>query len=362
MSNWKDLSIRDRAAIIRQSVSDGIYNLGEIRNRFDKGGNIFSGENKNQSTQKMHLWGEFDYKPEVKEKTLQDKFSLNAPYLQPQAYRDGNVIGVDEITDKIPVGSSYLYTKSYLSDRDIYRDSDGRTFAIANHKVGSYDPGLINTNGMEKLSVQDLRKELPKRDYVGGDAEEARVKMIKMVPGLTQEVAKRADSYGIDKNLILRRMAKEGIVDQWIRSYNDVIDTYDQQNYLKDIMGQAVAGYGGMGLDDVGQRLLDGLYELKDKTASWETESWNPENEKGRTLTNVPLAHNMASALEMMAADMNYTRDVLRGRGIPEDKINIYINAAYNMGMNNKRLNEPDYVERTYSYPNYFELYNLKSK
>ncbi len=33
---WKDLSIRDKAAIIRQSVSNGIYNLGEIRNRFDK--------------------------------------------------------------------------------------------------------------------------------------------------------------------------------------------------------------------------------------------------------------------------------------------------------------------------------------
>lgn len=38
--NWKDLSIRDRAAIIRQSVSDGIYNLAEIRNKFDEGGDI----------------------------------------------------------------------------------------------------------------------------------------------------------------------------------------------------------------------------------------------------------------------------------------------------------------------------------
>ena len=37
---WKDLSIRDKAAIIRQSVSDGIYNLGEIRNSFDEGGDI----------------------------------------------------------------------------------------------------------------------------------------------------------------------------------------------------------------------------------------------------------------------------------------------------------------------------------
>ena len=38
--SWKDLSIRDKAAYIRQSVSDGMYNLGEIRNRFDEGGDI----------------------------------------------------------------------------------------------------------------------------------------------------------------------------------------------------------------------------------------------------------------------------------------------------------------------------------
>jgi len=36
--SWKNLSIRDKAAYIRQSVSDGMYNLGEIRNSFDNGG------------------------------------------------------------------------------------------------------------------------------------------------------------------------------------------------------------------------------------------------------------------------------------------------------------------------------------
>lgn len=36
--NWKDLSIRDKAAYIRQSVSDGIYNLEEIRNAYANGG------------------------------------------------------------------------------------------------------------------------------------------------------------------------------------------------------------------------------------------------------------------------------------------------------------------------------------
>lgn len=36
--DWKDLSIRDKAAYIRQSVSDGIYNLDEIRNTYANGG------------------------------------------------------------------------------------------------------------------------------------------------------------------------------------------------------------------------------------------------------------------------------------------------------------------------------------
>lgn len=70
--NWKDLSIRDRAAIIRRSVSDGIYNLGEIRNRFDRGGNIFSGEDNNQPTQQMQMWGMMPYEP-----------SVNNPFLSP---------------------------------------------------------------------------------------------------------------------------------------------------------------------------------------------------------------------------------------------------------------------------------------
>ena len=51
--SWKDLNIREKAAIIRQSVSNGLYNLGEIRNKFDEGGNIFSGKDKNQPTQKL---------------------------------------------------------------------------------------------------------------------------------------------------------------------------------------------------------------------------------------------------------------------------------------------------------------------
>lgn len=67
--SWKDLSIRDKAAIIRQSVSDGLYNLSEIRNKFEDGGNLFSGKDKNQPTQKMHLWGEFGYPKTVKPST-----------------------------------------------------------------------------------------------------------------------------------------------------------------------------------------------------------------------------------------------------------------------------------------------------
>lgn len=51
--SWKDLSIRDKAAIIRQSVSNGVYNLGEIRNTFNNEENLFSGKDKNQPTQKL---------------------------------------------------------------------------------------------------------------------------------------------------------------------------------------------------------------------------------------------------------------------------------------------------------------------
>ena len=56
---WKDLSIRDKAAYIRDSVANGIYNIADIRNSYAQGGQVTS-DNKEQT------------KPELKRVDIQE--------------------------------------------------------------------------------------------------------------------------------------------------------------------------------------------------------------------------------------------------------------------------------------------------
>lgn len=58
---WKDLSIRDKAAYIRDSVANGIYNIADIRNLYAQGGQVTS-DNKTQA------------KPELKRVDIQEWF------------------------------------------------------------------------------------------------------------------------------------------------------------------------------------------------------------------------------------------------------------------------------------------------
>ena len=59
---WKDLSIRDKAAYIRDSVANGIYNIADIRNSYAQGGQVVS-DNKTQT------------KPELKRVDIQEWFN-----------------------------------------------------------------------------------------------------------------------------------------------------------------------------------------------------------------------------------------------------------------------------------------------
>lgn len=52
--SWKDLSISDKAAIIRQSVSDGVHNLGEIRNTYASGGDKDTINNKKYNAEQVN--------------------------------------------------------------------------------------------------------------------------------------------------------------------------------------------------------------------------------------------------------------------------------------------------------------------
>ena len=132
--------------------------------------------------------------------------------------------------------------------------------------------------------------------------------------------------------------------------YNDSIDTADQKDFFSKIANAEVSGFGDVGLDDAGTNLLEGKYTLKNPNVTWESE--NDTNEKGRDVTSL-VTKNLWDALEIKAAEMAYRQRELAKRGITGDA---YVNAAYNLGLNHKDLNNKDFIEKTYSVPTYYSI------
>ena len=201
----------------------------------------------------------------------------------------------------------------------------------------------------EEIPYETVRKMLPKRDYIGGN--DYRQRVVDKVPGLKSFIKAKAEEYGISPNLLFHRFLREGIVDKWTNIYNDSIYTDEQESFFRDKAGKmAVSGFGDLGLDDVGTNLLEGKYTLKNPNITWEES--DAENEHGRQVKSA-IFNNIWDGIEVKAAEMAYRQAELAKRGIVGDQ---FVNAAYNMGLNHKDLNNTDYVNKYYSVPNYFEF------
>lgn len=74
---------------------------------------------------------------------------------------------------------------------------------------------------MEVLSVDDVKKLLPARGYIGGTPDETRRKVLTLIPGLSQYIQDVAAKYSIDPNVLAHRFLKEGFVDQVVQNYNN---------------------------------------------------------------------------------------------------------------------------------------------
>ena len=270
------------------------------------------------------------------------KFALPIPNRLPKVYRNGEVFGFPDVSEKIKRGNALLYDKN-ITGYKYYRDSDGRIYELSPH--ASDNP--IDLSGLDEVDYGEIRKMLPKRSYIGGDPNSSRMAAAKRIPGLFEEIKKRANSYGVDPNLLLHRIFKEGFLDRRINRYNSDIDTADQSGYWQGLWGESVDGFDDFGLDDAADNLMSGKYELKDKNVLW-TQRDN-KNEKGRIVHSV-VTEDLPSALEIAAADMAYRKKELDKRGIGDWA---HVNAAYNGGLYWDKLNDADYVRRNYAVPNY---------
>lgn len=283
------------------------------------------------------------YKPKNSEIPA-EVIPLGSPYslAKYRVYDDGTVYipGLSKVDQDIKDGAYWMYgpiasKKTYLRNKD-------------NGEYFEYDPDInpsLNLSGYDKVGYDEIKSMLPRRDYIGGD--NYRLNTVKRVPGLLDMIKRKADSYGLDPNLLLHRFMKEGIVDYWVNRYNTENAVDQNDSFFKNLLNEEVDGFNGLGLDDAGSNLLSGKYTLKDGSANWWERTGT--NEEGRRVVSVSTP-DMNSALEIKAAEMAYRQKELAKRGLTG---NAYVNAAYNMGLYHDKLNDSDYVSRNYTVPDY---------
>ncbi len=251
--------------------------------------------------------------------------------------------------DQDDFGGSPKLNYALNRGKQIYTDDAGNAFFIKDYinkySVEGLQKHLSNT-GYGVLNNDMIKKNIGKRDYIGGTPEESRLKVANMIPGFMDAVKTNAELYGVDPNLLYHRISKEGYLDQILRKYNNELSNLRQKDYFTNtnFLDEEISGFQAFGLDNAGTHLMRGDYTLKNPDSKWET--LNAMNEKHQDVTSVyaPVRTN----IEIMAAEINYIKDQLIKRGYSSSDINKYINAAFNMGINHKDLKNEDYVNKTY--------------
>ena len=281
-------------------------------------------------------------------------FDKPIPYMPAERLQDGSLAGIYMMNDGIRDGWKTLYDRNSYSN-DIYRDESGNYYRIKN----GLEEG-INMNGLTRLSYDELRKVLPKRDYIGGNKEEAAIKALRRIPGFTDYIRSRANAYGIDPNVIINRIAKEGYARDIAVEYNELDSAGQNDEFWERLWDRKVDGFSQFGLDDAASHMNAGYYTLLDPEASW-SEGYNV-NEKGREVLSAN-PDNLKSAVEILTAEMKYRQDKMKDRySLSDNELGIYANAAYNLGLYSKDLDDKNYVIRKYSYPDYYRTYGLSYK
>lgn len=218
----------------------------------------------------------------------------------------------------------------------------------------SYHP-LVKPPGVPVVGNPELKSLLKQFDYIGGTSNNAVAKKVfDKAPDITHTIDSLSNVYKISPTLMKHRLAQEGYTDQLAYAYNNWSSLEEQQkpSHL-DSLGltnaDVIDPFGSMGLDTVGEHLMKGHYDMKwtDTTKTWQDR--RVTNELGQTQTSVHV-DSPKTALEIKAAHLKYLQDMMNKRypDRNEDDMNATINAAYNMGEYNKKLDDLEYVRRKY--------------
>ena len=260
---------------------------------------------------------------------------------------------IHDITDDIRDGDSHWYDSSVSDAYSFFKDKNtNRIYRVWVSPDKLH--GTINEDNFEQIDHDYIKTLLPKRDYIGGTKKDVALKIIDKVPNLRDTILSLASKYGISADLFAQRIGNEGWLQQIARRYN-TSSAADQKTFAwQDYMDNEVDGFESLGLDTFGNLHKEGKLNLRRNIDYVDNYITNEDGTERKY--NSAIFQNAYDALEAKAAMFEYFTKIAKQRNIPEEDLNAYVNAMYNMGPYHKDLNNMDYVRRTYQVTPYFKL------
>ena len=251
---------------------------------------------------------------------------------------------------KIPLNSLSRSELNYIKDNDsiqIFKDKDNIEY-LDKSKVLELVKDILGLTEINKDSaVIANRKNL---DYIGGTEEESIRKMINKMPETMKEITSIAKQYNINPNVLIHRLGQEGAINDFIKDYNYNYNKEQQSNIDSSFFEESYNGFKSFGLDHTGSLLKQGKVKLKHPIDWWD---FDAENENGIKVNAATSDNNYGNVI-LQAATMEYIKnELLKRKDIPKEDIDMYTNAAYNLGLNHKDLKETNWIKRNYTVPDY---------
>lgn len=220
---------------------------------------------------------------------------------------------------------------------------------------------IRNNNGEYELADKDkiLKEIRPKLDYLQGDYD--------MIPIIDKDnyIVQMANEYGINPNILARRLVKEGVLDKLANKYNNEKNKQEQQDLIKNnfyFYNSNFSTYSDLGLDTFLEKFKNKKINIKNKELNNKLldilkndDYMLSFNEKGTDIMDVII--NGKDAIEMYAAYIKFLQDNYANKEIYKDiNKDSLINAMFNLGENHKDLTNKNYIEKTYEVPDYYKI------
>ena len=258
--------------------------------------------------------------------------------------------GFSYVGRDIEEGHPYLY-EEHAKDEKYYVTKEGDYYR---YPYAHVDNAIPDPERFTEVPYSEIRKMLPKRDYIGGTKREVGIKTIDKIPGLKDTILNLSKTYGISPNVFTNRLIHEGWIQQIANDYNYTLPIYQKDYAWDQIMNNYVDGFNSLGTDTFGNLHKEGKLNLR-RNFDYEDNIRENEDGTGREY-NAGEYHNAYDGLEAKAAILEYLTKMAKQRNIADDDLDAYVNAMYNMGQYHKDLNDMDFVRKEYGFKPYYKL------